>query len=82
MREIQSPENLFSRSFFYAIIGKFDDDREVGSKATGFEVASKVHSQILCLEAESRCILGFAVIRRIFEVNLEVADNCKRPDSR
>ena len=36
------PENLFPRSFFCAIIGKFDDDREVRNEVTGFEVASKM----------------------------------------
>lgn len=38
----KASENLFSRSFFCAIIGKFDDDREVGNEVTRFEVASKV----------------------------------------
>ena len=30
----KAPENLFSRSFFYAIIGRFDDDRH-GAKRNG-----------------------------------------------
>ena len=54
----KASESLFSRSFFCAIIGKFDDDREGGNVVTEFEVASNLSRKCYWLSPP----LAFALI--------------------
>ena len=55
----KASENLFSRSFFCAIIGKFDDDREEANVVSGFEGATNLSRKYYY---EFEVDLGFASI--------------------
>lgn len=54
-KAFKAPKNLFFRSFFDVTICKFDDDREVGREATGFEVSSNL---LLANMEDNKCGYG------------------------